>query len=461
VPSRSVVASTSRSSLPGAQALRRRSSARVERATTSRAVRATIVSVAGLVGTAVRNQTGAEVGKLVDVVARLYGEERYPPVTGLVIRVGRRRAFLDASAFAVIEHAGVGLRSSRLDLRDYTRRPGEVLLARDVLDHQLVDVDGVQVIRAADLYLAPLGEQVRLVGVDVSMQSLLRRIGPRRLRRRPTPDKVIDWDAVAPFSEESVDGPATVRLRDSQQALRRLRPGELADLLEDLGRPARRELLASLDTDTAADALEEMDRGELEGLLREADPAQAAGLLAAMEPDEAVDALRDLSAGERDELLAAMPPDTAQQLRALLGYRQDRAGGFMSTTLAQAASSSTVAQVRAQLAGLVEHRNEIEAVVVLDDGGCLLADLVLFDLLTAADDQSLGERVEQLGHPEPVTVDAGADVDTVAGALIESRRSSLLVVDDERRPLGRILADDVLDALRAGDSRLHFPRLLS
>jgi len=78
---------------------------------------------------------------------------------------------------------------------------------------------------------------------------------------------------------------------------------------------------------TAADALEGMDRGELEGLLREADPAQAAGLLAAMEPDEAVGALRDLSAADRDELLAAMPASTAEHLRGLLGYRQDRASG--------------------------------------------------------------------------------------------------------------------------------------
>ncbi|MFC4949234.1 hypothetical protein [Pseudonocardia sp. GCM10023141] len=92
----------------------------------------------------------------------------------------------------------------------------------------------MQVIRAADLYLAPVGEQVLLVGVDVSVQSLLRRLGPKRLRGRPTPDRVIDWDAVAPFADQATDGPATVRLRDRQAALHRLRPGELADLLEDL-----------------------------------------------------------------------------------------------------------------------------------------------------------------------------------------------------------------------------------
>ena len=449
-----------RAPLPSADGLRRRSAARAERATTTRSVRATLTSLAGLVGTQVRNQTGAEVGHLVDVVARLYGDERYPPVTGLVVRVGRRRAFLDATAVATLDHGGVQLGTSRLDLRDYTRRPGEVLLARDVLDHQLVDVDGVQVIRAADLYLATTAGQVRVVGVDVSMQSLLRRLGPKRLRRRPTPDKVIDWDAVAPFSEDSTAGPATVRLRDSQQALRRLRPGELADLLEDLGRPGRQELLAALDTSTAADALEEMEPGELEALLREADPVQAAGLVAAMEPDEAVDALRDLSLSERGELLEQMPQKTAEHLSGLLAYRQDRAGGFMTTTLLQATPTETVGQVRSRLVGLSEHRNEIEAVVVIDEEGRLMADLALFDLLAAPDGQGLGELVERLGNPEPVTVDVEADVDDVAGRLIESRRSSLLVVEGDCRPLGRILADDVLDALRASESRLHFPRLL-
>ncbi len=449
------------SALTAAEALRRRSAVRAERMTVSREVRDAIVSVAGMIGTPVRDQTGAEVGRLVDVVARLYSEERYPPVTGLVVRVGRRRAFLDAPAIAGVGHGGVTLRTARLDLRDFARRPGEVLLARDVLDHQLVDVDGVQVIRASDLFLAWVGGRALLVGVDVSLQSLLRRIGPRRLRRRPTPDKVIDWDAVAPFSEHSTAGPATVQLRASQQALRRLRPAELADLLEDLGRPARRELLAALDTGAAADALEEMDAGELEALLREAEPAQAAELVAAMEPDEAVDALRDLSTSERDELLKLMPAATADQLGQLLEYREDRAGGFMTPTLVRGAAGDSVAQLRTRLADIAEHRDQVDAVTVIDADGQLLADLALFDLFTAPDAVTLGELMAQLGHGPPLTVTVDLGVDAVAARLIDSRRSSLVVVDEQGRPVGRIMADDVLDALRAGESRLHFPRLLS
>lgn len=448
-----------RSALLPAEALRRRQAAAAQRATTNRAVRQAIVSVAGLLGERVLNQAGQEVGRVVDVVARLYGAERYPPVTGMVMRVGRRRAFLDASAIARVTHRRVTLRSARLDLRDFARRPGEVLLARDVLDHQLVDVDGKQVIRAADLYLAPVAEQVRLVGVDVSVQTLLRRLGPKRLRGRPTPDRVIDWDAVAPFGEQSTQGPSMVRLRQSQEALRRLRPGELADLLEDLERPGRQQLLASLERGTAADALEEMDPEELEGLLRESDPQRAAELLSAMEPDEAVDALRDLSGQERAGLLERMTPTVREQLTRLLGYQQDRAGGFMTTVLVIAAEDDLIGDIRARLAEQAEHRSEIDAVAVCDSHGCVVADVPLFDLVTAPADQQLYTLLQDR-HTAPVVVGAQADVGEVAAALVDSRRSSLLVVDQHAHPLGRILADDVLDALTPETGRLHFPRLL-
>lgn len=445
---------------PARQAVRRRADAVSQRITTNRALRQDLISLAGLMGAPVRNQSGQDVGRLVDLVARVHGGDRYPAISGLVVRIGGRHSYLDAQALAHLDHLSVTLRSARLDLRDFNRRPGEVLLARDILDHQLIDIDGVQVIRAADLYLGLFGHQVRLVGVDVSVQTLLRRLGPKRWRGRPTPERVIDWAAVEPFGDELTETPAAVRLRTPHAALHRLRPGELADLLEDLGRPGRQELLATLDAATAADALEEMSPDELEALLREADPERAAGLVAAMEPDEAVDALRDLSPLEREELLAQMPEQTARQLSELLGYRENRAGGFMTTTLARAHPEETVAEVAKRLAERVDHRREIDAIAVVDDQGRLLADVSLFELLVAAPETSMYELLSPSGDHAPVTVDTDASVEEVANQLIESRCSSVLVVGEDGRPLGRILADDVIDALSPEQGRLHFPRLL-
>jgi CBS domain-containing protein len=441
-----------RASVPGRRLLHPRWQQRERRITATRAVREALVSLAGLLGGVVRNQAGEEVGRLVDVVAR-WADEPYPPVTGLVVRVARRQVFVAADQVVELDRRGVRLRSARLDLREVERRPGEVLLARDVLDHQLVDTDGIKVIRAADLYLARVGEVYRLVGVDVGLQTLLRRLGPARFRWLPTPDRVIDWAAVQPFGIEH----GGVRLRTSTRRLHRLRPGELADLLEDLERPARQALLADLDPSVAADALEEMDPEELDALLHEVPPEQAAALVASMEPDEAVDALRELEPGERAELLGRLPAQTAQRLEGLLAFPEDRAGGFMTSDLVIVAEHETVAAVAELLRQVAAAQPDLDTVVAVDLGGRLVDVISVLELLLAAPDQRVSELVRP---PWPVTVRPDAGLEEVAEALVDNRRNTLIVVDDHGRPLGRIAADDVVDALLPQRGRLHFPRLL-
>jgi CBS domain-containing protein len=425
---------------------------RERRLTAVRAVRESLLSLAGLLNGPVVNQAGEEIGTLVDLVAR-WADEPYPPVTGLVVRVARRQVFVPAEQVIELDRRGARLRSARLDLREVERRPGEVLLARDVLDHQLVDTDGIKVIRAADLYVARVGEAYRLVGVDVGLQTLLRRLGPARFRWLPTPDRVIDWAAIQPFGIE----PGGVRLRASTRGLHRLRPGELADLLEDLERPARQALLAELDPATAADALEEMDPEELDALLHEVSDEQAAVLLGRMEPDEAVDALRELEPGERDELLGRLPDAAAQRLRRLLAFPEDRAGGFMTSDLVIVEEQATVAAVAERLREVAADQPDLDTVVAVDAAGRLVDLIGVLELLLAAPERRLSELV---GPPWPVTVGPEATVEEVADALVDNRRNTLLVVDDQGRPLGRIQADDVVDALLPGRGRLHFPRLL-
>ena len=423
-----------------------------------RSIRDSLISLAGLVGSPAVNQADDPIGRVADVVARWDGEEAYPAVTGLVLRIGGRRSFASMEQVASVTRSGVTLRSATLNLLEFARREGEVLLARDVLDHQLVDVDGKQVIRPADLYLAftpaPGSQVLRLVGVDVSAQTLLRRLGPKRWRVVPTPDRVIDWATIRPFGSEV----RNVRLRSSNQDLRRLRPGELADLLEDLGRDARQELLASLEPERAADALEEMDPEELGALLRETPPEEAAALVARMEPDEAVDALRDLEDAERNELLEHMEPDQAEQLSDLLGYEEDRAGGFMTTRLVVATANETVRSIRRRLRKEKEHAGELDGIVVVGEDGELLGDVPVYELAVATNDSTFADL---LPEGECVTVSTDAGVTEVAERLIETRHTSVLVVDEEGHPVGRILADDLLDALLPERGRHHFPRFLS
>jgi len=441
--------------LPTPAAIRRRREHRTQRLLANRAVADALVSVAALVGRPVLDPRGFEVGRVVDLVVRWQGEP-YPPVTGIVLRVARRRAYVPIKGVSEISTERIELRSARLDLRDFHRRDGEVVLNGDVVDHQLVDVDGVRVVRASDLYLARVLGVYRLVGVDVGFQTLLRRVGPTRWRMRPTPERVIDWAAIQSFGSADTTRPGPMRLYTPNQALRRLRPAELADVLEELGREERQELLAQLDSETAADALEEMNPEQLVALLRESEPERAAALVAEMEPDEAVDALRDLEPDQAEELLAVMPAPIATSLRALLLFPEGSAGGLMTTNLVLVRPHQTVGEVRRILRTQAEHQADVDAVIIVDDHGRVLHDIGLFELLVAASDDPV---MNAAGPPEPVMVGPDAGLQDVIDQFVDSRGSSVLVVDDEQRPVGRILADDLVDALLPDRGRVRFPRL--
>jgi CBS domain-containing protein len=436
-------------------ALRSRYEQRSERLTTLRHVRAALVSLAGLIGKPVLNQAGEEIGKVADVVARWDRDQRYPPVTGLIAAVGRRRAWLPIEAVEEFGRDLIRLRTARLDLREVSRRHGEVELARDVVDHQLVDTDGARVIRASDLYLARVAGVVQLVGVDVGFNSILRRLGPARFRSRPTPEKVIDWASITSFGSQR--GPGGT-LQAAEHGLQRLRPGELADLLEDLGRAERHDLLAQLTPEQAADALEEMQAEELVQLLRESGTAEAAELLGRMEPDEAADGLRELDPGEQDKLLAAMPAQARDRVAPLLGYGERTAGGIMTTLLVIADPAETIAAVRDRLRANREHDEDLAGVIVLGEDGRLLDDLTMTELFLADPAVTADDLI---GPPWPVTVTPEADVEQIAERLVETRHSSVVVVDEEDRPLGRILTDDMLDMLVPDRARFRFPRRLS
>jgi CBS domain-containing protein/sporulation protein YlmC with PRC-barrel domain len=432
---------------------RQRFERRSRRLEATRDLRQSLVSLAGLIGRPIKHTDGEQMGRVADVVVRWDAGEVYPPLAAIVAKVGSRRVFVPADRVETVGQREVVLATARLDLREFSARDGETALAGQVLDHQLVDIDGARVVRASDLYLAVIGGVVRLVGVDVGIGSLVRRLGPRRWRTLPTPDAVIDWASVHSFGPGA--GRGGVRFTSHRGELNALRPAELADLLEDLGREERHELLELVEPDMAADALEEMDDAELHGLLAESDPHEAAGLVARMEPDEAADALRGLNQRDRGALWEAMGETTRARLGPVLRFPPKIAGGEMTTVLVLARAEDTVSDVRQRIRSEVEHVADLDAVIVVDDEGRLVDDISLAELFVAEPDTTIDRLV---GAPWPVVVRADADVREVADALADSRRLSVVVLDEQDRPVGRILADDVLDAMRSPRRLRDFPR---
>lgn len=415
-----------------------------------------LISVAGLINQEIINQEGQVVGKIVDLVFRWDTQEAYPPLSAIVARVARRNVYVKATKIARITPIQVELATAKIDLREFQLREGEVRLAQDVVDHQLIDVDGVRVVRASDLYVATIAGQIHLVGVDVSFRSIVRRLGPRRLRARPTPDLVIDWATIQSFGGQETAN-RNVKLTAHRNELKKLRPGELADLLEDLGRDERQKFLNALPKEQAADILEEMEPEEVETVLRESTKHEAGTYLSNMEPDEAADALRDIDEGLRNDLLDQMTDASADRVREVLSYDEESAGGFMNTALFRADITESVKKVRIRLLNSKTDLKEIESIVI-EDAGIFTYDLALVDLLIADPNEYMGNLVNP---PETVTVPPDATINEVASLLVDSRRTSLLVVDDTQKALGRIFADDIVDALLPETSHFHFPRILS
>lgn len=401
----------------------------------------TLVALTTLVRSRVVNPGGDEVGRLVDMIVR-WDEEAYPALTGIVVRVGRRRTFVHGRDVEQLAPGEVHLRSARVVLEDFVRREGEVLLVEDVLDHQLVDVNGARVVRAADLYLAPLPTGTRLVAVDVGLKALARRMVPGRGggTRARVPDAVLDWAAVQPFA-----GPeGRVQLRESGGGLKRLRPDQLADLLDDLGRAERRSLLDQLEADVAADVLEEAPPARAAELLEEATPDRAAAVLLAMEPDEAAEALREVDDETRQRLLSQLAAEEAERLDTLARFSVRTAGGHMTSRLFLANVAETVATVRERLRHDPHTSSGLDAVVVVDDDGRLVDDITAIELLLAEPDATLSSLI---GPPFPIVVHSGSGLGEVVERFIDQRGSSIVVVDDDQHPVGRILADDLVDAL--------------
>jgi MgtE-like protein len=250
-----------------------------------------MISVAHLLGRPVRNVAGTRIGRVSDIVVRWAADNEYPPVTGVLVKVG--------GGFAVIGQADVTLRQTDVRLRSdqqmvtrAVRKDGDVALARDVIDRQLVDTAGVQVVRAADAYLLDGLRGWELAGIDVGVRSFSRRLVSVR-RACPPPDRVVDWaqlqafvprftDTTAPWDSAPTTAAGTtgsgLQLAGSAAQLNKLRAPQVAAILGDLSRRKQAQLVAVAPPSAVAEALRQLGPDHREALLAELDQADQARL---------------------------------------------------------------------------------------------------------------------------------------------------------------------------------------
>ena len=406
--------------------------------------------VSHLLGAPLRDRYGGRLGVVRDIIVRLDSGARWPEVTGLVTRVAGRDLFVPYAQLARLDRSGAWLREPRLHLAPFARRDNELLLAADVLDRQMLDVAGRRLVRVDDLQLVPVEGRLRLVGIESGLRPLLRRLLPRGLARYIAPGPALDWGEA-----EYLPGPLpVVRLQLPRERLARLRPAELARILEQLAYPEARAMLDALTPQAAADALEELAPRHQAHLVEGLEEGRAAAILEAMVPESAAELVGALDPAQGERLLRRLPEPVSSPVRDLLHYAPATAGRLMTPRVPAVPAAATAGEALATLRqpGAPCPR----ALVFLVDDARRLVGAVPLGALVVAEPQA---PARALIDPDVRAVRPDTPAPRVAEQMAASDALELPVADAAGQLLGAVAADDVLQVVaplpaRAGAAKV-------
>mgnify|MGYP001765317038 CR=1 FL=1 len=404
---------------------------------TPRSSAPTRVYVARLAGTSVFDPIGDEVGKVHDVVV-LIPLKGAPRAVGLVVEVsGRRRVFVPLTRVTGIEPGAV-ITTGLVNIRRFEQRASETLVVSQLLDRVVTFRDGSGRASIEDVAI----EQQRNRDWLVTKLFVRRREGGALLRRGPT--LVVDVTDVVGLGPSAEQQGATSLLA----SLGDMKPADLADVLHDLPDDRRIEVASELDNDRLADVLEELGDEDRVAIVSSLEAGRAADVLDVMEPDDAADLVSELPESMATELLALMEPEEARDVRRLLAYDERTAGGLMTTEPIILGPEATVATALAHA-----RRRDINPAL------CTMIFVARPPLETPTGrflgvvhlQRALREPPnEPLGNFLDTDVEAVTPEDTISKVtrlLATYNNTALPVLDDNRRLLGAVSVDDVLDNL--------------
>ncbi len=409
-----------------------------------------ILHLSTVTGSPLRDADGERLGKVRDVIVRL-GGVGYPPITGFLVTVAGRTSYLGVERVSDIGPDGVVLRKAKLDLRRFDRRPEEVLLGRDVLDRQLINVQGARLVRANEIELALIAGSWRVVGVDTGPRGGLRRLLPKPLGARIATGEFLDWAGVEPF----VGHVPTVRLRVPHPKLAKLHPAQIADLVEAASRREGEEIIQAVgedDRELEADVYEELDDQHQREFLENRPDEQVAEILARMAPDDAADILGELDEDRREPLLMLLPVGHRVKVRALLGYDPAEAGGLMSPDFVLLRDTTAAGDALESIRRSAIAPELLTAVFVSAPDGTLEGSIPVTALLRAEP----GQRLEDLVKHESPCLRTDASFEELARLMADYNLTAIPVIDEHERMVGVITVDDVLEAMLPRGWRRRF-----
>jgi CBS domain-containing protein/sporulation protein YlmC with PRC-barrel domain len=401
-----------------------------------------------LVGLAVYDLKGRKLGRVKDaaVVPLIHARrvDRYLLGGGwawLTIRHDQVRS---------ISLDGIWLRDEQLT--PYHSDEYMLRMVRDLLDQQIIDAQGRKVVRVTDVTFEITQQNshdiLSIAEVDVGIRSIFRRLvqgmlPPKWIRRvqQPIPPNSIRWEFCNILEP---DPQRRLRLNISNENLEKMHPADLADIVEELSPEDREAIFETIDSEVAAEALSEVDPEIQASILESLETEKAAEIIEEMAPDEAADVLAELGEEASEEILQEMASDPKSEVRDLMEFGEDTAGGLMNTEYIALHEHATIEDAMAALRGNEELLESANTLFLVDSHERLVAAVPVARLFVGAGSTALA----QLGTDTLISVPVTETQDRVTELFDKYNLLAMPVVDDDDRLAGVITADDVISVLR-------------
>jgi magnesium transporter len=395
--------------------------------------------------------------KIIDASGEVIGEisdlgiatgEVFPRVTSVAFMGKERRAFM-LSWRKYVQDMGedcLKLNRSQEELRFSLLQPGELLVQRDLLDRQIVDTQGMKIVRVGDLKFTESGQGLRLIGAEVGLRGLLRRLNLERIMDAVTglfgyhyPERLIAWSYMELLEKDM----SSLKLSISHKRLHELHPADIADIIGQMRPEQRTKIFKYLDDTQAADAISETEPEVQASLVESLGNERASDILESMDPDDAADIIAGLPYEKAQALLNLMGVEEAADIRRLLGYKENTAGGIMTTDFVAFSQNLTAGETIEKLRDKEEEAETIYYIYVIDDAHRLKGVVSLRDLIL----KPLSINIYELMSTDLITVSADDDQEDVADIITKYNLLAVPVVDEDNKLLGIVTVDDAMKVM--------------
>jgi sporulation protein YlmC with PRC-barrel domain/flagellar motility protein MotE (MotC chaperone) len=353
----------------------------------------------------VLDQTGEEIGKLKDIIVGL--GDPFPAVTALVVVSGKDTYLIPWDMVNLFNRRVISANMRVDGIKPMTVAPTDILIYRDLLDKQIVDINGAKLVRVNDLELGDVKGKLCLVAADIGLRGLLRRLGLEKRGERffsvfkqKRQHTLISWSYV-----QTVEPKLTrLTLTVSRQKVSSLHPADLAEIISEVSQKERTAIFGSLDVDTAAEALHELEPSVQADIIDDMSKERASDILERMPPDEAADVLGDLPEAKAQELINLMEKEEAEDVQELMEHEEDTAGGLMTTEYLSFPPDMTVEEAIKELRLEAPNVETIYYLYILDQEEHLIGVLSLKNLILAVPQTLLSDIMKT--PPKTVPLEA-------------------------------------------------------